>query len=182
MTTTETADAIARAVLDTKGFMHGQADAVARDYQLGNAEALRLLWKGLEAQFLEGTPMERDSRAAYWRCRFRLYRQDQPDEPQADSDPERAADLPGTQIIRGLPAVATELLTLASAFHGTGLLQGLTGEVLRHSLRGLRPTLSRNRGRAAWRLPYDTFETFTDGAKKRGWIARVDIVREAQNP
>lgn len=176
--TTEASDAIARAVLDAKALLHRAADDIGRDYMLANHEALGLIWRGLEAQFATASVNDNDSRAAFWRCRFRLYRADGPDEPEADTDPERGPELPGEQIIRGLPGVASELLALCQAFHGTGSLQGMDRKELHRRLRGLRPTLSRRKGNAVWRVPYDTYESFTDGAKKRGWIARVDIVRE----
>lgn len=178
MTTSQTSDAIARAALDIKAGIHAAADAIGRDYQLPNYEALGLLWRTLQAQFAEASTNEQDGRAASWRCRFRLYKADSPDEPEADTDPERDADQPGTLLIKGLPGVAGELMALCAIHHDREALQGMTREILLHSLKGLRPTLSRRKGNAVWRVPYDTFETFTDGAKKRGWIARVDIVRE----
>lgn len=169
---------IARAVLALTRNVHEAADYIADENMLNNAEALRLVWGGLAAQFQTRTLTEEDGRAAKWRCRFRLYDQRTPAEPMADSDPELTADQPGTQIIAGLPDVAIELGALASAFHGTPMLRGLSQQELERRLKGLRPTISRRKGNATWRVPYDTEESWSVGKDHRaGWLARVDLER-----
>ena len=177
-----TADQIARAVLELKGRMHQQADDIVETCNLHNGELLGLIFKGLAAQFVDATSMELDGRAAFWRCRFRLYSNGQPDEPMADSDPDLAPDQPGAQVIRGLPAVGSELLVLASAFHGTASLRGLAHDDIARAIRGIRPTLSRRKASghedATMRINYDTLETFNEQSRKRSWLARVDLVRE----
>lgn len=171
---------IARAVVTLTRNVHEAADYIAAENALDNAQALRLVWEGLAAQFLARSISDTDARAAKWRCRFRLYDQRRPQEPMADSDPELPADQPGTMIITGLPEVAVELGLLAGAFHGTPLLRGLSQQELDRKLRGLRPTLSRRKGNAVWRVPYDTDQTWRDHRDHlAGWLARVDIEREA---
>lgn len=175
-------DQIARAVLELKQQAHVHADDIAAACNLHNGEVLGLITKGFNAQFYDLTSMETDGRAAYWRCRFRLYSNAQPDEPQADSDPDLDPGQPGAQIIRGLPAVGSELIMLASTFHGTASLRGLAGDDIARAIRGIRPTLSRRKASghedATMRIHYDTLETFNEKARTRGWLARVDLVRE----
>jgi hypothetical protein len=112
-----------------------------------------------------------DSRAAMWRVRVRLYRKENPAEPEADSDDDLSPDAPGSTVIAGLPAVADHLMALAGGFHKCAC-GGLDEQTLRHRLKSLRPTLSRRGGNARWRVPYMT----ADG----DWIAVVNIQREAK--
>lgn len=169
---------IARAVVALTRNVHEAADYIAAENALDNAESLRLVWGGLSAQFKTRSIADLDGRAAQWRCRFRLYDQRFPDEPQADSNPELAADAGGTMVISGLPEVAVELGVLACMFHATPLLRGLSQQELERRLKGLRPTLSRRGGQATWRVPYDTVESFTERKDHvPGWLARVDIER-----
>ena len=109
-----------------------------------------------------------DGRTSRWRARVRLYRSSNLSEPDADSDNDLPAEQPGTTICAGLPAVADNLAWVASAHHGQPCI-GLDPATLRHRLKSLRPTLSRNKGRAAWRVPYRT----ADGE----WMARVDVLK-----
>jgi hypothetical protein len=109
-----------------------------------------------------------DARAAQWRTRIRLYAAAKPDEPLADTDPERPPDAPGTMVLRGLPEVATILSELAASYHGTACV-GLDLATLLHKLRGLRPTLSRRGGDAVWRLGYQV--------AGREYRARVNVER-----
>lgn len=175
-------DQIARLVLDLKQETHAGADAIAAACNLHNGEVMGLIVKGYVAQFMSATSMELDGRAAFWRCRFRLYSNAQPDEPQADSDPDLDPGQPGTQIIRGLPAVGSELIALATAYHGTASLRGLGGDDIARAIRGIRPTLSRRKADghedATMRIHYDTLESFNEQTRTRGWLARVDLVRE----
>ena len=124
-------------------------------------------------------PAEPDGRNAQWRVRVRLFR-DGMDKPEADSDPERPAGEVGDTVLRGLPAVAEHVQGLAWDFHqpiGTVRmvwvapegLKGLESSTLLHRLKSLRPTLSRNQGRAVWRVPYTVA-----GAE---WRADVDVQR-----
>lgn len=177
-------DLIARAVLDLKSSAHAYADTIAADCNLHNGEVLALIAKGFGAQFNDMTSMELDGRAAFWRCRFRLYSNAMPDEPQADSDPVLDPGQPGAQIIRGLPAVGSELIALAASYHGTASLRGLSHDDVARAIRGIRPTLSRRKAAghedATMRLEYDTLESFSEQTRKRGWLARVDLVRVAK--
>lgn len=124
----------------------------------------------------QGSVAESDARARRWRVRVRLYNMLQPDEPQADSDPDLAADKPGETVLAGLPEVAHHLAELATQFHG-GPCTGLDHATLRHRLKSLRPTLSRNDGTARWRVPYSIHQ---DGAghAEQEWIAAVNVQRE----
>ena len=112
--------------------------------------------------------LEHDGRSAAWRARVRLYDLAKPNEPEADSDPDLPADQPGESVFQGLPGVAAYLTACGLAHHGEAYA-GLDNEVLRHRLKGLRPTLSRNAGHGVWRVPYTT-----PGGP---WMARVDIQR-----
>lgn len=172
-------DQIGMAVLRLEKQIHEATDIIANDANLDRAETLRLVWGGLVAQF-RGTSTENDARHAKWRCRFRLYNMAMAtDEPEADSDPDLTPDKPGTQILSGLLAVAEEVIALAAAFHTGTEIRGLEPVELDRKLRGLRPTLSRRRGNAVWRLHYGVADTWRDGDKD-GWLARVDIERVGQ--
>jgi hypothetical protein len=180
--TTSPADDIARACLDIKAGMHDAADAIAAAHNLDNVETFDLIKRALMGQFTGATSFEHDARAARWRCRFRLYEtaKGKDADPEADSDPELPPDAPGVEIIAGLPAVGTALVELARAYHDGAQLSGLSPEHLAKGLRGLRPTLSRNKGVATWRMNYDTTDTFKAGSpvtRTRGWLARVDVER-----
>ena len=126
------------------------------------------LHRGLNARLRVASPSDADARTAEWRARFRLYGTANADEPAADSDLELEADQPGSEVYRGLPAVADELRQMA-AVHHKGVCIGLEPDTLRHRLKSLRPTLSRRKGNATWRVPY----TAPDGE----YWARVDLVR-----
>jgi len=177
----DSAEAIARAVVILKGQLEQHAAAISADYNLENGATEQLIFGGLAFHFHVPASLDNDNRAAYWRCRFRFYKHGR-DEPEQDTDSELPPDAPGTEIIRGLPAVATALLDYARVVHGNVALNGLSTGTLRESLRSLRPTLSRRKGNATWRLLYNTFETFTDGKGPPGWLARVDLLREPNPP
>lgn len=122
-------------------------------------------WKCGAAQLSD---LELDKRTRQWRVRIRLYDQARPQEPQADSDPELAPDAPGTMICSGLGGVADTVMVMAHQFHEAPCL-GLDAETLNAKIPGLRPTLSRRRGNAVWRLVYTVCG--------REWLARVDLER-----
>lgn len=109
-----------------------------------------------------------DTRARSWRVRVRLYRASAMLEPLADTDPTRDPGAPGDAILHGLPAVAEYVAQLALDYHNAPC-EGLELQTLRHSLRGLRPTISRRGGDAVWRLRYSV------GGEP--WLARVDVLR-----
>ena len=117
-----------------------------------------------------------DGRAVKWRIRVRLYdmRRDPP-ELEADTEAESPdQDAPGSTICLGLPDVADTLRDLATSFHSSPVL-GLDDATLRHRLKSLRPTLSRRKGNAVWRVPYEVAATFNGDPVKFPWMARVDI-------
>lgn len=117
-----------------------------------------------------------DGRAGWWSFRVRLYdMQMNRAEPIADSDGDLEPDQPGREVVRGLWKVAQDAALAAGQWHGVPL-RGLTGDVLEKKVRGLRPTLSRNNGKACMRLPYDTFESFTGEGQER-YMIRVDIAK-----
>lgn len=167
------------AILDT---IRQSADAIASAYQEDNATALAALWSRVADNFNTGTRGETDGRTARWRCRFRIYSDDDPDEPTADSDSELPPDRRGETVIAGLPNVAAEVVALATVFHTAAVIAGLSREELERRLKGLRPTLSRRGGNATWRVPYSTLETYNERSRERGWLMRVDIVRETESP
>lgn len=120
-----------------------------------------------------------DGRAGWWSYRVRLYDMETaPHDPIADSDAGLAADLPGADRIRGLWKVLSEAATAAMDFHATTTLHGFSQDDQERKLRGIRPTLSRNRGRATIRVPYDTNASHTaaPGHTPR-YLARIDILR-----
>lgn len=117
-----------------------------------------------------------DGRAVKWRIRVRLYdmRRDPP-ELEADTEGDNGdQDAAGTMICLGLPGVAETLRDLAAGFHSSPVM-GLDMEALRHRLKALRPTLSRRKGNAVWRVPYEVAATFNGDPVKYPWMARVDI-------
>lgn len=117
-----------------------------------------------------------DGRAGWWSFRVRLYDMElNRTEPMVDSDADLEPDQPGAETVRGLWKVAHESALAAGEFHGCAL-RGLSGEVLERKVRGLRPTLSRNNGKATMRVPYDTAETFTAEGDER-YLMRVDIAK-----
>lgn len=123
--------------------------------------------------------LEADNRARPYRARVRLYDLTKSkDIPEADSDPELDAMDSGTEICAGLSGVAEYVVQLANLYHGGAGLPGMERALLEDKIPGFRPTLSRNKGKATWRLPYDTPRTFSTGPlHKPGWVARVDVER-----
>ncbi len=127
--------------------------------------------------------LDHDKRAARWRVRVRLWDMTKPDEPAGDSDPELAADQPGTEICAGLKGVADYVVQLAVFHHKTAELVGMDTATLDAKIDGLRTTLSRHNTnprigarRAIWRLHYDTLRTWSnDPNHKPVWYAQADI-------
>lgn len=165
------------AILDT---VRGAADTIATTYQEDNATVLAMLWARVADSFKTSSRSENDGRMSKWRCRFRIYRDNAQDEPHADSDAELPPDRPGASVLAGLPNVAAEVIALASICHPGTVIVGLSREELDRKLKGLRPTLSRRGGNAVWRVPYSTLETFDERSSERGWLMRVDIIRETE--
>lgn len=166
-------------------------DAVAMTQAAELAESqgalLEAAWAALVAEFTRRSKLRvatgPDGRAARWRVRVRLYSDARPSEPEADSDPDLAADKPGAEILTGLPAVAEHLRALATTFHGQDPV-GLDDATLLHRIKSLRPTLSRRGGDAVWRVPYmvtpaERFGQRGNLALQQKWLARVDIERVA---
>lgn len=110
-----------------------------------------------------------DGRQAHWRIRVRLFASGNMDEAVADSDADLPADSPGTTVLAGLPGVAEHLGALVANYHGAPGA-GLDTASMAHRLKGLRPTLSRNKGKATWRVGYEV--------PQGEFVARVDILRE----
>lgn len=150
-------------------------------------------WRALTGEFLRRArdrvpnPLgEPDGRTQGWRVRVRLYLKTRMDEPEADSDPDLPAELPGATMIYGLTNVADHLRILAADFHGAPCA-GLDSNTLAHRLKSLRPTISRRGGDAVWRVPYvvevgrGRAELAANGLPAsigvQDWLARVDIVR-----
>lgn len=118
-----------------------------------------------------------DGRAGWWSFRVRLYdMQMNRAEPIADSDGDLEPDQPGREVVRGLWKVAHEAALVAGQWHGEPL-RGLTGADLERKVRGLRPTLSRNKGRATMRIEYDTLESFQDVPGTERYLIRVDVLK-----
>lgn len=156
--------------------MVAKANALAGTHALPLAAAYGALVVDLRVRIAKRTATEesQDGREAYWRTRVRLFKPGSKGEPEADSDPDLGADMPGSQVIAGLPGVAAYLLELATGFHG-GPCVGLDMEKLKHRLKGLRPTLSRRGGNGVWRVPYHP------GGALGEWLARVDVERVQQD-
>lgn len=128
--------------------------------------------------------LELDKRARPYRVRVRLYDlAKSKDIPEADSDPELDAMEPGTEICAGLSGVAEYVVQLANNYHKGVGLPGMDRAALDKQIAGFRTTLSRNEGKAQWRMPYDTLRTFSaDPQHRPGWKARVDVVRADAAP
>jgi len=123
-----------------------------------------------------------DGRAESWRYRTRLYDMEvNPDEPIADSDSDLPADKPGAGVIRGLWRVLSDAATAAADFHGGQLLRGLEPVEQERKLRGIRPTLSRNKGRACFRIGYDTPASWRDDPNREPrYLLRIDVLKETE--
>jgi hypothetical protein len=123
-----------------------------------------------------------DGRAGTWRYRVRLYDMEvNPDEPMVDSDADLAPDKPGRETIRGLWRVLTDTATAAAEHHGGQQLRGLGPQDQERKLRGIRPTLSRNKGRATFRIGYDTPASWRDNPNHEPrYLARVDVLKEQE--
>jgi hypothetical protein len=159
--------AIVRKLTDTATDL---ASAAAVAAQLPFAEVYKQVLAEffVHARGVAPTTAEMDARTAKWRVRVRLYDMRQPDEPEADSDPDLPPGHDGAKICHGLPGVAEWLLELVADYHGEQC-GGMDLMTLRHRLKSLRPTLSRRGGNAVWRVPY---------VCSRGeWSARCDVVR-----
>ena len=118
-----------------------------------------------------------DGRAGWWRFRVRLYDMEaNRAEPMrdADSDGGLEPDQPGATMVRGLWKVASEAVEAAHSYHGEAC-RGLSMEDMEKKIRGLRPTLSRNNGRATMRIPYDLLASFQDRPGSERYLIRVDI-------
>lgn len=174
---TELGTAYHRAIATALQHLRGHADAIASEHGVANATALQTIWGGLAGHFAPGNNGDADGRTAKWRCRFRVYREDQ-DEPEADTDADMPPDRAGSTIISGLPSVGAEVIALANAFHAKDAVLGLSREDVAHKLKGLRPTLSRRGGNAVWRVKYQTIDNLH--GTERNWLMRVDIIRETE--
>lgn len=151
------------------------ATEIATEFHLSYREATLHLAAEM-SRHLGSTPQgAMDSRTAKWRCRFTIYNVNYMDEAQADSDADLPLGQPGSTVIAGLPNVAAEAAELARHFHSGLKLHSLGTEDLAKGLRGLRPTLSRGRGKGTWRINYETTDALDRFTK---WLMRVDIIRE----
>lgn len=179
-TATELGTAIHRAIGETIDHVQAHADAIASEHGLDNATIFGMLGAAISGLLagVEAPVAEHDGRRAQWRCRFRLYAARDMNEPAADSDADMPPDRPGAMVLSGLPAVASELVALAEAFHEGKPITGLGQVDMDRRLRGLRPTLSRRKGNATWRVPYITIENYGGQSQRREWLMRVDIIRE----
>jgi hypothetical protein len=174
---TATAASAPPVVLDTSDIVRKVADTTA-ELCSAAASAAELpfaeVYKKVIAEFFLATrgaahtTIEMDARTVNWCVRIRLYDMRQPNEVQADTDPDLPPGHDGTMIRHGLPGVAEWLIEVATEYHGEQC-GGLDMMRLRHRLKGLRPTLSRRGGNGVWRVPY---------VCSRGeWSARCDVVR-----
>lgn len=127
------------------------AAATGENEQAAHAALVALIKKSLHAS----RPDVADARSALWRVRIQLVPTIEGGTVEADTDPELPDwDAPGSVIVRGLPALATELRSMCETFHAGRDIQGLGDETLRHSIKAFRPTLSRYGGNAWWRPKY----------------------------
>jgi hypothetical protein len=123
-----------------------------------------------------------DGRAGVWRYRTRLYDMEvNPDEPMVDSDAGLPADKPGADTMRGLWRVLSDSVVAATEHHGGQLLRGLEPVEQERKLRGIRPTLSRNKGRACFRIGYDTPASWRDDPNRQPrYLLRIDVLKETE--
>lgn len=159
-----------------------EGEALADRLGLGVPEALEALRtqvrRNLATVSLNGAGT--DGRAVKWRIRVQLQRGDRPD-VVADTDPDKPLDQAGSEVVSGLPAVAGAVADICAAYHVGRELSGLEPETLRHSLKSLRPALSRQGGMAVWRPRYTVSAGATalsDAPRVEAWLARVDVRRE----
>lgn len=108
-----------------------------------------------------------DHRSRPWRVRVMLF--DEHDDLQADEGGEQgehyepAGDGP---VLHGLAGVASHIAVLACGYHGE-CPEALKPQALIKKIPSLRPTLSRNDGRVAWRVEYQ--------ANGKPWLMRCEI-------
>ncbi len=163
----DAANELAQHVEECKGriqaAVHNAASAAGVSLEVAHSAFSSALRPWLRTQIVIA-----DGRANKWRVRVRLYASDKPSDAVADTDPDLRPDAQGSEVVSGLPAVASFVAEVAQGWHGESCV-GLDGPTMRHKIKGLRPTLSRRGGNAVWRLPYRTAE--------REWLARVDIER-----
>lgn len=118
-----------------------------------------------------------DGRATRWRIRVRLYdMHSDSNEPMVDSDPSLEPDQPGDTVVYGLWKVISETYEAVQSWHEEPCV-GLDDETRERKERGIRPTLSRNKGRGTIRIEYDTKESFNPSGRTPRYLARCDIVR-----
>lgn len=124
-----------------------------------------------------------DGRAVAWRVRVQLQRAERPD-VVADTDPQLRLDEGGTEVVRGLPAVAAMVADICTAYHVGKVVEGLDEATLRHALKSIRPTISRTGGEAIWRPRYTVTTPASEAGALRSdaprieeWVARVDVRR-----
>lgn len=114
-----------------------------------------------------------DGRAVPWRVRMRLYVGGMQD-AEADTDPDLPPDQDGAEVITGLHSVCFWAADICRTYHSPHDLGATFEDEFVKRIGSIRPTLSRNDGVAAWRIPYKV-----GGAD---WLARIDIKREANAP
>lgn len=104
-------------------------------------------------------PADRDRRCSSWRARLQLYRVgttttgDETMELDGDTDPDLADGALPEALFTGLAAMLDWIQALMLDFHGT-LPPEMQREALEARLRSFRPELSRQKGKALWRLRY----------------------------
>lgn len=120
-----------------------------------------------------GSPGALDGRTTAWRVRLQIFGPD--GSLEADSDADNGdIQAPGETIIHGVKPVADWAAAAALAFHaerGETVTSGLDQSLLYHKINSLRPTLSRNGGKATWRIPYVVGEN-------EKWLVYIPIARQ----
>jgi hypothetical protein len=186
---------VAQAAESVADFIAEHAAQIADETGESKGAAHEALAKASAALMKSARPAEADGRTALWRVRIQLAPNTANAGVAYDSDPSTPAGAPGALLCRGLGAVAYALACRAAEFHAGRDIEGLGEETLKHSLRGLRVSLSRLGGAAYWRpcyslAPRAAGEDAPSGSLRgvreaaRGpesWRAFVHVVRENEN-
>lgn len=123
---------------------------------------------------LPGEDARADGRARDWRVRMFIFDYARGlDEPVANTDPELGLGLPGTLVLRGLPAVMKYIAKTTSDFHGAACV-GLDQNTLKRKLNTLRTMMAyRQDGTATLRIDYQVHNS----SGIRYMFIRRDIVQ-----
>lgn len=120
--------------------------------------------------------MNADGRAIGWYARARFFKGGSEEAFEDSADGLPLGQVPKDHMFEGLPAIAGQVVRWAHEALAPRAIKGLTPGDMRRYTRSIRPTLSRNKGKAAWRIWFDTEETWSaEPGHKPAFLVRVDL-------